>query len=101
VHDEWVYKSRLTIREWIRARNRYHAKALAFFAKRDRDRLCIVDVCTDTRSAAAALQSFLRLPAGVSMGHENAAGIQQSRALASRIVSEILADQGEDPDRLI
>ena len=101
VHDNWDYRSRLTIREWIRARNRYHAKTLAFFEKRDRDRLCVIDVCTDTRSATATLQSFLGLPDGVSLGHANAARVGQSRALASRIVSEILAEQGEAPDRLI
>jgi len=101
VHDEWTWKARLTIREWIRARNRYHAKALAFFGKRGRDRLCIVDVCTDTRNAAATLRAFLRLPGDATLGHENAAAVRQSRALVTRIVAEILAAQGEDPNRLI
>jgi hypothetical protein len=101
VHDDWCYKSRLTIKEWIKARNRYHAKALAFFEKRDKGNLCIVDVCTDTQSAAAVLKAFLRLPDPVTLGHENAAGVRQSRALASRIVAEILAELGEQPGRLI
>jgi hypothetical protein len=91
----------LTIKEWIKARNRYHAKALAFFEKRGKDRLCLVDVCTDTRNAAAVLKAFLGLPDPVTLGHENAAGVRQSRALAGRIVAEILAELGEDPSRLI
>jgi hypothetical protein len=99
VHDEWCYKSRLTVREWIKARNRYHAKALAFFGKRDHGRLCIVDVCTDARGAAATLQAFLHLPDTVRLGHENAAAVRQSRAFATRIVGEILAELGEDANR--
>jgi len=100
VHVEWCYKSRLTIREWVKARNRYHRKALAFLGSKGVVP-CIVDVCTDARRAAAELRTFLNIPGDVVLGHENPAGVLQSRALASRVVSEILAELGEDENRLL
>jgi hypothetical protein len=58
VHDEWKYKSLLTVRKYLEHKNNYEKKVRNFFQRNDSSRLLQIDV-TDRATQETELKRFL------------------------------------------
>ena len=58
-HDEWRYKSRLTVQKFIEHKFNYEEKVLSFFNKNNPDRLLCLDI-TDRKTQAAEVEKLKR-----------------------------------------